>query len=287
MFKEIIAIDVHERVPQFVERLKPFVSEKINVFASSDEAFKSTKQYPSVDAVVISIYQTITQEQLRTLPALSHIFILGTSLKKIPLEYCHEHNIAVSNITGYCDHETAEWVIMQALKYFRERDLPQSAFQKTLGVVGVGAVGSIVAHLGLALGMNLLYHSPKPHAELSQKGAQYADLSDLFAACDIISAHTPPQAVWLKFEHLQKAKADFLFINTCMGRVDYHDDLSRALAKRPDITLVLDSIALSNYPDLTARAHVIEYPAFKTIDSEKRLVDKLFGNIKKATQQLS
>lgn len=287
MFKEVIALDVQNRIPQFVERLEHFVSGKINVFAESETAFQASHQYLFVDAVVISIYQSLTKEQLRALPALRHIFVLGTSLKKIPLDYCQEHNIAVANISGYCDHETAEWVIMQTLKYFRDRDLPQSAFQKTLGVVGVGAVGSIVARLGLALGMDVLYHSPAPHAALSQEGAVYQPLLDLFGACDVISAHTPPQTFWLKHEHLRHAKTNLLFINTCMGRIDHKDDLSRALAQRPDISLILDAIALSNYPDLAARAHVINQPAFKTMDSESRLVDMLFATIQKASQQLS
>lgn len=63
---------------------------------------------------------------------------------------------------------------------------------KTLGVIGMGQIGSAVAWRAAALGMDVLGYDPYLDAEtLLQRGAQPVDLDELFARADVISLHVP------------------------------------------------------------------------------------------------
>jgi len=67
--------------------------------------------------------------------------------------------------------------------------------KRTLGVVGLGAIGVEVANAALKLGMNVLGHDPAitvQHAwELSSGVQKAVNLDDLFARCDVVTVHVP------------------------------------------------------------------------------------------------
>lgn len=280
MFKHIIAIDIAQRIGDFLPRIQAH-GQKITTVQSSDELLNNASALHDAEAVLISIYQPLSIALLQAMHSLRHIFILGTSTKKIPLDYCAEHSISVVNIIEYCDHETAEWVMMHLLKHFRECEQPRSLVEKKLCVIGVGAVGKLVIKLARAFAMEVFYNSEHAHEALDQQGIKYLTKEAAFSSCDVISVHTPPNISWLSRDLLRKASPNLLLINTCMGRICVADDLEDTLRTRSDITLIMDSIASAHYPDLKNRARISNQPAFSTLDSQARLVDKFFANIKR------
>lgn len=93
---------------------------------------------------------------------------------------------------------------------------------KTLGVIGVGHVGSRVAAAGAALGMKVLLNDP-PRAE-KEGNEQFVELDELLAESDIVTLHVPLTEN-CKYPTLQMADADFFnkmrhgawFFNSCRG----------------------------------------------------------------------
>lgn len=282
MFKQVMAIDVAGRVPDFSIKIKPFVSEKTITINTSEDTPLSERNLSSVDAILVSIYQPLPESLLSKMPNLRVIVVLGTSTKKIALEYCLRHKISVANITDYCDDETAEWVMMHILKHFREAALPLSVNHKKLGLVGVGSVGKKLIKLAQAFDMEIFYNAQTSHEELDKLNIKKISKEEMFASCDVVSVHTPPFLAWLTKPTLLLAKPGLLLLNTCMGRISHDNDLENALASRHDITLVMDAIAGTNYPNLKNRAHIFNQPAFSTVDSRQRLIDKFFAHIKNA-----
>lgn len=279
MFKHIVAVDIAQRIADFLPRIQA-CAQKITSVLSSDELVGKASNVHDAEAILISIYQPLPVSVLHAMPGLRHIFILGTSTKKIPLDYCSDHSISVFNITEYCDHETAEWVMMHLLRHFRESQQPRSLVEKKMCVIGVGAVGKLVIKLARAFAMEVFYNSDHKHPTLEQQGVHYLTKEAAFSSCDVISVHTPPNLSWLSKDLLINASPNLLLINTCMGRICVANELEDALHTRSDITLVMDSIASAHYPDLKNRARIINQPAFSTLDSQARLVDKFFANIK-------
>ena len=199
---------------------------------------------------------------MRVFPKLRYIGVLGTSLKRLDLAYCAANDIAVMPVKEYCDDETAEWVILQILKFFRERPEPLSVYGKGLGVIGMGQVGKKVVSRAQALGLEIL----------RKEGEEPASLERVFANADVISLHTPAHVPWLESRYLERMKKNALLINTCLGRITPASTLEVFLASRPDITLILDKIASASYLALKPRALGSESSAYETLDSEARLI---------------
>jgi erythronate-4-phosphate dehydrogenase len=124
---------------------------------------------------------------------------------------------------------------------------------KTLGVIGVGNVGSKVAEVGAALGMRVLLNDP-PRADQEEKGA-FVDLAQVVAESDFITMHVPldkdgKYPTWhLGSDELFKAMKDSAFyINSSRGAVCDNPALKEALKQRDIAGAVLD--VWENEPDL-------------------------------------
>ncbi len=230
------------------------------------------------DALLVSIHERVDQAFLHQYPHLRYLGVLGSSTKKIDLDYCEKHKIYVSPINDYCDHETAEWIILHLLQFFRERS--QSLYEKTLSLVGIGAVGYRLAQKALGLGMNIYFNSSTKNEALLDIKATYYNKEEIFKKSMILSFHTPSHTSWLSYDLLENLPPYALLVNTCFGKICIDDALTIFLQKRPDITLIMDKIAAASYQNLQG-PNIIRsmQAAYDTIDSQKRLREKFLYNI--------
>lgn len=107
----------------------------------------------------------------------------------IDLDYCKQAGITVANAPGCNAPAVAQYVFASIAEIMNRRDTPAAPEALTLGVVGVGNVGGIVARWGRTLGMNVLCCDP-PRAE--NEGAEgFTDLDTIARQCDVITFHTP------------------------------------------------------------------------------------------------
>lgn len=104
----------------------------------------------------------------------------------------------------------------------------------TLGVIGLGEVGTLVAGLGKALGMRVLYHK-RTRASASEEsllGVEYAALDHLLAASDHVSLHVdnaPGNAGLIGRDAFAAMRETAFFINVSRGRLVDEDALYAAL----------------------------------------------------------
>jgi len=106
---------------------------------------------------------------------------------------------------------------------------------RTLGIVGLGEVGSLVARLALAFGMQVLYTKPRRASAVQEKGlgVAYANLPDLLHSCDYVSLHAPdlPETQHLaNSQFFATMKRGAVFVNTSRGSLVQEDALYEALA---------------------------------------------------------
>ncbi len=119
----------------------------------------------------------------------SAVEMIGTATigtDHIDLDYCRRNGISVVNAPGCNAPAVAQWVHATILRWLEARDTRQPI---TLGIVGVGHVGSIVARWASQLGYNVLLNDP-PRAEL-EGDAGFVDLDTIRRDSDIITFHTP------------------------------------------------------------------------------------------------
>lgn len=108
----------------------------------------------------------------------------------IDLDYCASHGITVRNAPGCNAPAVAQWVFCAIHAWMQARGIttPEGL---TLGIVGVGHIGSIVARWGRALGFTVLLNDPPREKRDGSFDVNIFPLEELQRRCDIITFHTP------------------------------------------------------------------------------------------------
>ncbi|HXG06330.1 MAG TPA: D-glycerate dehydrogenase [Nitrososphaera sp.] len=103
----------------------------------------------------------------------------------------------------------------------------------TLGVIGLGRIGSAVARRAKGFDMKVLYHNRSRKPELEARlGAKYVGLDDLLAQSDFVSIHTSLNSTshhMINKSKIELMKKTAFIINTARGSVVNETDLARAL----------------------------------------------------------
>jgi erythronate-4-phosphate dehydrogenase len=178
----------------------------------------------------------------------------------VDFDYLQQQNIAFSAAPGSNSNSVAEWFVNSLLTLAERRDL--SLYGKTLGVVGVGNVGSKVARNAAALGMKVLLCDP-PLARQTND-AKYRPLDELLGACDVLTFHVPletsgeDKTVHLLHEdNLKKIRSGSILINASRGPVINGKALLEALHRRHFLGVILDVWETEPSPD-SALIHAVD-----------------------------
>ena len=162
----------------------------------------------------------------------------------IDTAYCDAHNIAWRTAPN-CNANAVEQYVTASLLYLAEKHHFHLA-DKTIGIVGVGNVGSKVAVACQKLGMRVLLNDP-PRAEKEENTALFVDLETIKREADIITFHTP---LTKTSEHKTYRLADDDFfasvakkpfiINAARGGVTNNEALKKAMRAHKLSGIVLD-----------------------------------------------
>jgi glyoxylate reductase len=116
---------------------------------------------------------------------------------------------------------------------------------KTLGILGLGRIGSTLAKRAKAFDMKIIYHNRKPVSKTREKqlGAKYVPFNKLIADSDVISIHVPHTKQTDKLfdkKIFSKMKKTAFLVNTARGKVVNEKDLADALRKKVIAGAALD-----------------------------------------------
>lgn len=174
-------------------------------------AYQLTDQLAGADAVLV---RSADMHELELPDSLQAIARAGAGVNNIPLEKCADAGIVVSNAPGANSNAVKELVIAGMLLASRDivggiewakagredPDVSKAAEKakkqfagteisgKTLGIIGLGAIGHKLAHAAEALGMNVIGYDP--YVELADVNMT-KDLDELYADSDFVTIHVP------------------------------------------------------------------------------------------------
>jgi D-3-phosphoglycerate dehydrogenase len=179
------------------------VDDKKNI--SADELLKVIGEY---DAIIVRGRTKVTGEVFAAAPKLKVVGRSGVGVDNIDLQSAKKHKVTVVNAPIATTRAVAELVM--GMIFALARELPradQSMKQnqwlkkefegielngKTLGIVGIGRIGSSVAKMASSLGMKILAYDPVLSPEAIQSaGGEVSDLDELLNKSDFITIHTP------------------------------------------------------------------------------------------------
>ncbi|MBN1688527.1 MAG: 2-hydroxyacid dehydrogenase [Candidatus Omnitrophica bacterium] len=144
--------------------------------------------------------------------------------------------LTIARVPAYSPHGVAEHSVALMLTlsrkicraYNRVRDgnfsleglLGFEFFEKTVGVIGTGAIGSKVVRIMKGFGCKVLAYDPYPNPDCVSLGAEYVSLKDIFKQSDILTLHVPlmPETYhMINAEALKFMKPGVMLINTSRG----------------------------------------------------------------------
>jgi D-lactate dehydrogenase len=200
---------------------------------------------------ILSIFTSTSApgELLKNFPDLKLICARSTGFNNIDLEFCKVNNVAVVNVPRYGDCTVAEYTFGLLLDVMRKisfsysnlkagvidihSNMGHDLIDKTIGIMGTGAIGSHVIKIANGFGMNIICYDRYPKQELVDKyNVKYVEFDELLNTSDIISIHIP--AVKENFHLINetafnKMKKGVVIINTARGEIIDTHALYRAI----------------------------------------------------------
>lgn len=178
----------------------------------------------TADGLLCTLSERVDAELLDAAPGLRVVANLAVGFDNIDLEAAAARGVVVTNTPDVLTEATADltWaLLLAAARRVPEGDrlvrsgawggwapaelLGRPVWGTTLGIIGMGAIGTAVARRARGFGMTVLYHTRRrARVAEAEVGATYVSLDELFERSDVISIHTPLNA---ESRHLVDADA--------------------------------------------------------------------------------
>lgn len=251
------------------------------------------------DLAVIANYP-LKKEALDKASSLKYLCVAFTGVDHVDIDTCREKGIAVSNCAGYSTESVAELAIGMMLSLYRKLAEGQDAAahgktgaglrgieikDRTVGIIGTGAIGYRTANLAKAFGAKVIgYNRSHSHDDIT-----YTDLNTLLQTSDIVSIHLPLTKDTKHFidkDKLSLMKKDAILINTARGGIIDNEALAEALKKGEIAGAGIDVFDMEpplpeDYPLLSA-PHTVLTPhvGFDTEEAMERRAAIVADNLK-------
>lgn len=259
--------------------------------------------------IVLTNKVVMSREVMEALPTLRYIGVLATGYNVVDTEMARECGIVVTNVPAYSTESVAQMVFSHLLtvtnrtehyaqqnregRWTRSQDFcywdePLTELAgKTMGVVGLGNIGSRVAQIAQAFDMKVKAMTSRRQEDLP-KGVEKVTLQELLSTSDVVSLHCPLTETThhlIGEETIKWMRSTTILINTGRGPLVDDEAVAKALKEErmkaycADVMTVeppkVDNplIALDN-------AYITPHIAWASTEARMRLVQVAVDNVK-------
>jgi D-3-phosphoglycerate dehydrogenase len=202
----------------------------------------------------------VTEDVVAIADKLKVVGRAGTGLDNVNIPAATKRGIVVMNTPGGNTVTTAEHTISMMMALCR--NIPQAnismksgkwekkkfggteIYNKTLGIVGLGKIGSIVANRAMGLGMHVVAYDPfLSEEQAQQQGIKPLTLDELFSVADFITLHVPltdQTNQLVNADNISKMKDGVRIVNCSRGKVVNEEDLAAAVESGKVAGVALD-----------------------------------------------
>lgn len=206
-----------------------------------------------IDALMI---RSVTKVDAALLSKANRLAFVGTAtagMDHVDQALLAERGIFFTAAPGCNKVGVAEYVFSVLMVLSQQQGF--SIFDKTIGIIGAGQVGSYLAHCLTGLGLNVLINDPPKQAQGDTRA--FTPLEQLLTEADVITLHTPitQQGEWpthhlINEQVLAGLRGDQILINAARGPVVDNDALKARLRQGDDFTAALDVFEFEPQVDL-------------------------------------
>lgn len=260
--------------------------------------------------VIITNKVLINQSLIERLPQLKYIGVTATGYNVVDVQASVNKGIVVTNIPAYSTDSVAQLVFSHILNITNHVELhansvksgawssnPDFAYWKTpqielsgktMGIIGFGRIGSKVASIAQAFGMNVIFQNRSNKSGLSE-GMVQKSLAEVFAESDFVSLNcplTPENSGFVNEKLISGMKSTAVLINTGRGGLINEADLAAALNSGKIAAACLDVLSTEppspGNPLLSAKnCFITPHMAWATFEARQRLMNITLENLKK------
>jgi glycerate dehydrogenase len=259
--------------------------------------------------IVLTNKVIIGKAEIEQLPHLKYIGVLATGYNVVDIKAAHERGIIVTNVPAYSTESVAQMVFAHLLtvtnrtehyaiqnRAGRWTNNPDFSYSdtllteiagKTIGIVGLGNIGSRVAQIALAFGLKVKAFTSKA-AETLPDGIQKVDMQELFSTADVISLHCPltdNTKHLINADTIELMKKTAIVINT--GRGPLVDDQAVADALEDKRIAAYCADVLTEEPPRVdnpllkqQNAYITPHIAWATVEARVRLLQVAIENVR-------
>lgn len=266
----------------------------------------------SFDAEVIIVNKvTVTKEMIDSALNLKLICVAATGVNNIDLDAAAARGIPVKNVAGYSTDSVAQVTFAHILNLMCQMprfdsfvksgeysgcgiftnvdSLDPDVSGKMLGIVGMGAIGTKVAHIAEAFGMKVQYFSTSGTSHCKEYPS--VSLDTLLSTSDVISVHAPLNSVTkglIGLQQLRKMKRSAIIVNMARGGIVVEEDLAKAISEEIIAGAATDVFSKEPIPhdhpllhtSHPERLSLTPHIAWASKESVDRLVAGIADNIK-------
>lgn len=213
---------------------------------TKEEFYEKTRD---ADGIIVGV-EIVDKAFIDTHPKAKAIVKFGVGTDNIDVKYCEEKGIYVGRTVGSNARSVAETAISFILadsknlyeslsttkNYGWDKLTGYEVAEKTVGIIGFGAIGKEVAKMACGLSMKVLAYDSFPIDESVAKeyGVEISTVDEILKTSDFVSLHIPLNGEtknFISMSELKKMKPSAVLINTARGGIVNEDDLYDALTK--------------------------------------------------------
>ena len=285
--------------------------EKLGDFTAYDYTPANLTVERAQDAEIVITNKTLLpQEVLERLPKLKYIGLLSTGYNVVDIDYAKSRGIPVCNVPTYSTHAVAQLTFALISEIYNNVALHNRAVHdgewsdcrdfcfwksplinlqgKTIGIIGYGKIGSTVAKIADAYGMNILCYVPSKKPQPDFDSFRFTSLDELIRESDIISLHCPLTSETtglVNEEFISKMKKSAIIINTSRGASVDENALAKALNEGRIFGAGVDVLSTEppkkDNPLLSCeRCIITPHIAWAGFETRQRLVGIVYDNLK-------
>jgi len=286
---KIAVLDNVRALPEAQEEIRSLAANEVtfpgSAAASTEELVARTGD---AEAVLINTGTKIDKNYLDACPSVKYVGLGGTSTANVDLEALKVRDIAFTNVADYGDEPTAEYIFLQleslarGIGKYKWKDMPRELMAKSIGIVGLGALGEAIANLALAYKMDAHYFSAHRKLEWEERGLHYAELHDLLSACEIVVLSTPTNVKVLGEAEFALLKPNSVLVQASIGTPFDREAFLKWIATNNNYAIFDQGVGEESFQVYKALPQVIlsAMSSGNTFETRQRLGTKVVENLK-------
>ena len=292
-FQKITLIDSCGLTSEVLEQIAQLSIEPIEIYndfpATDDEILQ---RIGDSDCILVSWNTRVKAEVIMASPKLKYIgmccSLYDEKAANVDIVQARAQNIVVKGVRDYGDDGTLEFIfaeliyLMKGLGNLQWQTETRELRGKTMGIIGMGTLGTMVARTARHFGMKVFYFNRSRKYQLEEEGFGFLPLNELLACSDVVSLHLPKNSIVLKEIEFSHKKVNSIFVNTSIGLTFDKEAFLNWISRDTSSFAIFDRVAVgehfeefSKYPNVILSQRSSGF----TLEAKSRLSEKVLANI--------